>query len=341
MNLKIEYQDQQFVEADLDQIIYFVGPNHDMLWKIFRSFYFYRQKLDVSEANIYGENGIELLIDDHLIDLKHNHFYFINSRQAIYQQIVYHKPSLLFDYLNQKENEVAVTQHLEHINNELYQLSFLLQDYVDDFADSLQVDLKDLSYLELLKNNLVVGYQENQVMTPIELMSTDELVDEYLNLIATVAQRTADKTWLIMYNPASYLSTGKIGELVSKLKQVMLQTNLKVIYIANDFRGIRLDSADIHKTILVGPHIEQLPPFDVVVKSLKNHYPNMLDLSDQQILKSLTQLLPLIGSKREVALSSKDLVLLKIINDLLDYETSFNLEDYLLTDAEISFLKNQ
>ncbi|UQS82623.1 hypothetical protein MOO45_02970 [Bombilactobacillus folatiphilus] len=339
MNLKLEYHDGKYIDVDLDQFLYFTGPNKKLLWQVFRSFYYYQQKVREDLANIYGDNGIEIYLNQEKLVSAHNHFYFINSRNAIYQQLKYQKASLLFNFLNQQSNEPDIVQHIERLNNELYQLTFVLQDYVDSFANSLQVDLEDLNYLQLLKDHLTLGYQEDQQMTPLELMSTDELVDEYVNLLRLFAQDNSDNCWLILYNLPSYLSQSKIHELLQGLKEITQTTNLKVIYIANDLKAVNLTQEDIENIVLVHDQAEQLPNYDTLHETLAQHYPNEMKITDCRLLSILQNILPLVGYPKKVDLAPQDLILLKVMNELSGYETSFNSDDFSLTSAEISFLK--
>ncbi|GBG94282.1 hypothetical protein LFYK43_07410 [Ligilactobacillus salitolerans] len=342
MNLKVEVENSAFLDVDIKNILYFTGSNQDLLWKFFRSFSHYEERNNELTSNVYGENGIEISLGDQPLSPKNNIFHFIDSRESIYQQMTYHKPSLLFSYLNSFVENNSVSKSIERINDELYKLNFVLQDLSHQFSDSLNIDLKDIDYLSLLKNNLQLGYLESDKFLPLEFMNTDELVDEYLNLIRKSLAENSNTHWIILYNLDNYISKKKSSELVDKLKELSQSSNLKIIYINNNLNALKLDPTDIEKIVVVSKESTQLPPYDLLLNSFKLHYPNSLLISDQDFVDSICRIVPFIGNKGEdVYLTGKDLVLLKIANILFDYETSFDQKYISLTTSEVEFLNKQ
>ncbi|NVY96868.1 hypothetical protein HU830_06860 [Lactobacillus sp. DCY120] len=341
MRLEIEYENSQFLDVDLEDILYIIGPNTTRIWQLYRSLYYYNAKVTAPVTDSYGENGIELRLEGEAIKPKQQLFYFIHSRNDIYQQMIYHKPALLFNWLNSLQNDAQVVEQIERLNTELDRLSLYLQQDLNRMSNNLQLDFKDLNYLDLLKNNLLLKYWEQKQELPLEFMSTEELLDEYLKLLQVQIQNRAQPTWLVLYNLESYLAPQQQRLLLEKLQRLTQVSNLKVLYLAANLNNLSFEPDDWEKVVLVNKLFTQLPPASVLRQSLELHYPSGCTWSLAELNSSLQRVLPLVGTKNSVYLRNRDLVLLKLMSDLLGVETSIDLQDDSLTSAETQFLHSQ
>lgn len=340
MRLQIEYSDNKFLDADFDSELYITGNNQKLLWQIYRSFFFYKQRIDNIIYDVYGDNGIEIRLDEQSLSKKHNNFFFIDSRNSIYQHMTYQKNSLLFSWLDTLKNDSLIAKQIEQMNNELYKLNFKLQNKLDFFANNITLDFADINFLDLLKNNLRLGYIEKGQSLPLNFMSTEELMDEYINLLGRYLMNNQENTWLIIYNLESYLSKEKITVVIKNFKKLIKYNALKVVYITNDLTAVPLNKDDISNLIIVNKNIEQLPPFDILKKSISYHYPNKLNFTNQELVSSIKILAPIIDSKEDIYLRNKDMVLLKVMDQLLETKTLASFKEDSLTTAETEFLKD-
>lgn len=339
MILKIELTDNQFVQFETDGSLYFTGPNRKMLWQIYRSIYYYFNKAPSLSTNIYGKNDIEVSLDDELISKKNTHFFTISSRESLYNQMIYKKGTLLFEMLNQMKDDFEVNRAMDRLNNEQLRISIILQKYLQCYSDSLTVDLREFNYLELLKSQLVIGYEENQNEFPLVFMDTDTLVDEFLNLLKKHLSTATNSTWLVLSNLDSFISEESKEEIMSAVKKYQKEYDLVVIYFGKNLSHINISSDDVENVVVCVDDCHQLLPYDQLRKSVSMHYPNELDYSKEDFTRAIARIVPNIGNGRKIFLNPKDLVLLKIVNVLLNYETFYDLEDQLLTEAETKFLK--
>ncbi|MBA1394389.1 hypothetical protein EQ500_11040, partial [Lactobacillus sp. XV13L] len=200
--------------------------NQDLLWKIYRSLFYYQQHFNDLTADTYGANGIEIILDGKLLSKKHNNFYFLNNRQSIYEQMTYQKNSMLFEWLNSLQNKVAVSRQIEKMDDEFYKLNFILQKQLHFFANNIQIDFTDFSFLDLLKNHLQLEYTEKGQMMPLAYMSTEELIDEYLNLLDQHLSTSSNINWLVIYHLESFLASRKIQSFIENLKHIANHSNL-------------------------------------------------------------------------------------------------------------------
>lgn len=339
MILKIELTDNHFIQVENDGMLYFTGPNRKMMWQIYRSLFYYFNKTPVLSANIYGANNIDLLIDDEPVSKKNVEFFSISNRESLYNQMVYKKDTLLFQALNQIKDDFEINRIIDKINDERMRISILIQEHLQSYSDSLTIDLKDLSYLELLKNQMIIGYEEDENQYPLEFMDTDVLIDEFLNLLKNHLITATVLTWLVLSNLDSFVSRSAKREIMKAVKQFSQDYDLFVIYLGDTLNSVPIGVDDLEKIVVCATDYHQLLPYEQLRQSISMHYPNEFKYSESDFMAAITRIIPFVGNDREMFLSPKDLVLLKIVNELLNYETSYHYGDQLLTDAETDFLK--
>ena len=171
-------------------------------------------------------------------------------------------------------------------------------------------------------------------------MDTELLLDEFLNFLKFRLENTGLPVWLILYNLDSFIAPKEIESLLIKIKELMKNYDLKLICLGNNLDNILLDPSEIDSVVIAADEFHQLLPIDELMKSIKLRYPNELNMSENEITNSLRRIIPVIGIKEKVFISNKDLVLLKVVNDILGYETSYDLSYHSLTGAETKFLED-
>lgn len=340
MILKIELENQRFLDIEFDSAAYITGSNQKQLWKIFRSLYYYFNKNPKLTENIYGENKIELLLDDQPLSEKNNDFYFISDRNSIYNQMIYKKDSLLFELLNSLSDNLEIDRSIEKINDEHLQLEISIQKLLDVHSNNLKAEFHDLTYLDFLKNNLSMGYESNNNSYPLEFMDTEALLDEYLNFLEFKLKDNGRPVWLVLYNLDSFISPDDKYLFLQKIKSFMDEYELKLIYLGNNLRSVPIATSDLEKIVVAAEDFHQMLPCVELLNSVKLHYPNEVNFDENNFTAAIRRIAPLIGSNQKAFISNKDLVLLKIVNDILGYETSFDLNNQLLSKAETEFLKD-
>lgn len=338
--LKVEIDDQNFLEFDFDDVAYIVGHNSRNLWKVYRSMFYYFNKSPQLSTNVYGDDNIELTFNDESVSIRNTNAIFINSRNSIYEQMIYKKGSLLYDQLNDFADDFEINKVLEAMNDNLIKLGLCIQDKVTNFSNNLFSDFEDITYQSLLKQNLALNYAEQGSNYPLEYMDTEVLLDELVSLIELLLKRSDKPTWIVLYNPNSFISDKGKKLLFDKLNKFRKLYDLKVIYISQNISNCSMSVAEIENVVLATNEFHQLLPIEEFKQSIKLRYPNSYPVTDDTLLNSLIRIIPSIGSKEVVYFAPKDLVLLKIVNDILGYETSINFDNQILTSAETQFLKN-
>lgn len=340
MTLRVELENQHFLDIDFENEIYITGSNQKQLWKIFRSLYYYFNKDPKLTANVYGENKIELILDDNPLSEKNNNVYFINDRNSIYNQMIYKKDSMLFELLNSLSDDTGIDHSIETINDEQLQLEIVVQKALDAYSNNLKIEFDDMTYLDFLKNNLEMVYESEGNSYPLEFMDTEILLDEFLNFLEFKLKDNGRPIWLVLYNLDSFISPNDKTAFLKKIRKLIDIYDLKLIYLGNSLKAVPISSTELDKIIVAADEFHQLLPYDELLQSVRLHYPNEFDLSGDDFADAIKRVSPYVGSSQKFFISNKDLVLLKVVNDILGYETSFDLKNQLLSKAETEFLRD-
>src|SRR5699024_12687228 len=114
--------------------------------------------------------------------------------------------------------------------DELLKIEILLQQHLDNYSNNLQSEFQSFSYADLLKTKLLMGYKERGLDYPLEFMDTELLLDEFLNFLKFRLENTGLPVWLILYNLDSFVAPRDIDYLLIKVKELMKEYDLKLIY---------------------------------------------------------------------------------------------------------------
>lgn len=152
-------------------------------------------------------------------------------------------------------------------------------------------------------------------------------------------------TWLWISNPNAFMSKKIFCIFIKSLKTISRKTNLlKVFVLSEDYLELNYQEIDIESTILLYEEQQQLPEFSILKSSLDRHYPDELNQKDEDIISQLFRVFSFIGRSKKydenVYLRDKDVVLLKVVDELLGYEHPIKYQHGFedLTELEKKFL---
>ena len=290
--IRLEYQYQQFIEFSLEDYVFFYGGENQWRRKILRTLKrFAKQKaLSDLEESVYGDNGIEIFLEEKKLKAKSIDFYFLEDNTSIFQQINFSKGTLL---------------HQELLYN---------------YLTNIEPHFLEMNFQDILKYSLSLNYLENGQSLPLEMMDTGELLAEFIYLLQRSISRREQPVWLVITNPESFLETESIHYLFQQLKKLAQETKqLKFFIFSNRSLPLPYTEEDVEKTILLYDKYQQLPVFDVFRQSIERHYPDQLSWTNQQLIDAFYRVCHFVGDQyTKNYLLPKDMILLKLLKELLD-----------------------
>jgi hypothetical protein len=344
--MKIEIEDNKYIELDEQPRLFFYGSDQKMQQKLIRSLKRFSTKkvLNPLEEVVYGENGIEIYRNDQLLNPKSIDMYFLQDSSSIFSEIDFTKNSLMGNYLKILSEEIEVSVQLEEIKNHMLQMENIFNKKISGISNNVSLNLRDLTFEDLLKNHLFLSFSDKKHEYPLEMLDSNELIDEYTQLLSSRIAHGPKETWVVLINPESFLSPENVAILLKRLGEISDETNvLRTIIIANRAIDTYYSTADVPCTIVLADDAFQMPEFDDFRRDIENHYPNQITLSDEELCQSFYNVVSDIGiNAMNVGIRSSDMVLLKVIDEILGFtDLSFTVRSDNISEAEKSYLLNK
>lgn len=344
VDVKLEYENGKFIEFDLKDYLFIVGGHNDWKRKIIRSLkrFDIAKKLSSLEEEVYGENGIEFYYGEKKLKSRDTNILFLEDNMSINQQLSFTKGNMMYQELVEMQHNVDVTHQMETINDELINLELLINQKLKKYSDSISCDLGTKLFTDLLKESLQLTYFTEKHDYPLEMINSSELLDEYIKLLELMVDRKEQMVWLIIINPESFLDSKDVNFLFEEVKRISQTTKkLKFLIFSNRSLDINYSFEDIGKTVLLYDFYEQLPDYEIFEESIKRHYPDSLICSSGELIDSFYRIAHLIGKKtyKKSYLDAKDMILLKVFNDILEVNVTTETSVTTLTKLEEAFLR--
>lgn len=234
--IRLEYQYQQFIEFFLEDYVFFYGGENQWRRKILRTLKrFAKQKaLSDLEESIYGDNGIEIFLEEKKLKAKSIDFYFLEDNTSIFQQMNFIKGTLLHQELLYLQDDFDITNQMSNLNDQLLKLENLMNDKLNNYLTNIEPHFLEMNFQDILKYSLSLNYLENGQSLPLEMMDTGELLAEFIYLLQRSISRREQPVWLVITNPESFLETESIHYLFQQLKKLAQETKqLKFFIFSN------------------------------------------------------------------------------------------------------------
>lgn len=325
MEVKLEYFNNHFIDFDLHTFNFLVGPNRKIKQQLLATIN--REKsgksLSELEENYYSNDGINIFCDDKVINHRNINFKLITSLTELTNELTLNKNSLLMNYLKSLDDDFIIQKTITQLNDMVINLENIIQDKINNLDNKkhLIAELSLLSYENLIKNNLLLSFNESDDNDniPVNMAQSQQIIHLFLNLLKVTLQITNHPYWLFLTNLKQiFASDEEINDFISQLREIAEDTDLlKVFIILDEIPEFNMTTEDIERTIYLGDFIEQLPAFWMLKRSLILHYPYEFNLSDQQLVKSFYRVINCVGNANNLYLNNEDMLLLKTLEEIL------------------------
>ena len=169
--IRLEYQYQQFIEFSLEDYVFFYGGENQWRRKILRTLKrFAKQKaLSDLEESVYGDNGIEIFLEEKKLKAKSIDFYFLEDNTSIFQQMNFIKGTLLHQELLYLQDDFDITNQMSNLNDQLLKLENLMNDKLNNYLTNIEPHFLEMNFQDILKYSLSLNYLENGQSLPLEI----------------------------------------------------------------------------------------------------------------------------------------------------------------------------
>lgn len=342
--LRVEYENGKFIILDLQDYLFFYGGQNAWKRKIIRTLKRFSRAKSLSELEeaVYGENGIEIYYDDKLLNAKKMTIFFLEDNTSVFNQLTFLKDTLMYEELENLQNNFDIAKQMEQVNEDILHLETIIGKGIGCYSNNIACTLSPLNFIDLLKRHLTLKYMDDNMDYPLSMMNSSELLDEFIYLLRAKIKREERTVWVVLANPESFLERKDIRYLFGQLRDIAAETKqLQFFVFSNSSLALEYTTEDINKTVLLFEDYQQLPNFDIFRESIERTYPDNFSLDDCQLVSSLYRVCNFIGESRaDIYISPKDMILLRVMKELLQDESGIETSIQPLTQLEKQFLKD-
>lgn len=207
MEVKLEYEYKKYLTFNAEHVTYFLGSNHEIKWKLYRGLKRFSSGKSLSdlEENVYGDDGIVIICNDKQVKAKDLSLFFLDCRESLLENCRIKKDTLMSHYLSEAESNFTIQRQLEQLNNEFLSLEAILQKYMTEDFNHIVPALRSVTYADMVKIFLELGFFEEDVAYPLEMLDIDQLIGDYCALLATHIKKSQKMTWLWINNPNAFM----------------------------------------------------------------------------------------------------------------------------------------
>lgn len=343
--LRWKYGLDRWIELDLVDYLYFTGGNFKMARRLLQSLERFKtgKALNEIEENIYGEMGIEVYYNDKLLKPRNLLIITVKDILSLISEFHLTRKNLIYDELLQLQQDLEVDKQMEQINNEIILLETMIQEKMKYLGSYIGYEFNDMQFETLLKSHLSLTYYEEENQIPLEYMAAENILSSFIELINSYISRTGKMVWVIFDRPFDFLDEKNIEFIFEELSTISRQTHLLHFFVFNNHSLHYNLSIDTEKIVLLYDEYQQLPELDLLRRSIERNYPENYDSSDKELLSSVLRVCHLIGRDitNNYSLDQKDMVLLKILKNLLGDNSLTETSEQTLSAIERAYLLNQ
>ena len=339
IRIKDKYYDFSF---DMRNRLIFVGANLDLKYKLFQRIKRFGQggKYDELEMNLYGEEGISISYSESKLNPRKQRFLTISSMDDIKREITLEKKTLLYENIYLLKDDLEITRQIQLLNDNLLSIENLLNTHYSTLFNNLQYYCQELTFDHIINKQTSVQYYNDTGSLPFYALSASELVDEFLVVLKQYIEQSGQEVWISIYNPEEYLDETILDLLLSSLDNIANETSLLKTIIFHRWKTATYASDDIGSVIISLDTFQQLPEFNYFRKSIERNYPIPLEIDNNDLSSQFFRICLLLGSKdfSSALIQSKDMILLKVLEILLEDRTDLGTLETELSDCEKAFL---
>ncbi len=318
------------IEMGFSQLTQVVGDNTELKQQLWQNISWYLSKHKYSESELSILNYSEPQIWEDGFDLSRNKFQtiIIESISDIHELLGTNKGTPAFDVLNQIMKNLEISKHIEKINQEIIQIENQLN--ANEGIMQLNKNKKFKWKVAVEEFNSKLLLQKNVSFRPTyeEKAYATEYVDgltKYLSLLDLLElnlESSSDVILLMIKNIDDTLSYREYEEVMNHMKQLTIKyPNFYCMVFPSQIGYVYISEEYIDSILVAGEEVHSLSDSRNLYTRVCAHYPDQAIPSYHEFLETLKIIAPYLftSKKQSIRMNVKELVLIKIINELFHY----------------------
>ena len=348
MKLHFSHPYKENLSISVGQFTQIVGQNQQLKYYIWQLliWYFNGKKYSEEDLNIFNQTEPEISTETGV--LKRNFFDIISISdiQDLSEQMAYKKGTVAFDFMKISLNTVDVASEIDEINNRLDKISMHIN-------DTINLNVSDVSYRtesnyftidQLLTKNFSPFFNVNHQNISFEFVDNETKVLIFLEMIERKLIDNPNQRLLIFKNMDDYLSHSSFVVICEKLSELCSKYPYFYCMVFPSNEGyLHVTRDNVEHINIVSDFVEHLFEFQFMFHRFHSQYPSNTVPSEEDFLKLLQRNSSYLFTQEidHVSLGITDLVAIKILNNLYQYDKKLNYVIPMTNQLELQFLQDK
>lgn len=322
-----------------------IGHDQELKYYIWQLLEWYFGGKKYSEEDLALFQQIEPVIRKDLEPIKRSFYRFlaISDVGDLIEQMTYRKGTVAFDYVKKKSNCVDIAEPLEEINDLLDIISLRINQVLDLGVGetSYYTDSHHFTLEQLLSKNFSPYFRQSGQTIAFEFVANESKLLFFLDMLEELLKEDTSPVLLMFKNMDDYLTYSSFKVVCQHLENLTkAYPYLQVIIIPSSEGYLHLNQEVMTFINIFGDFRVHLQELEFMYHRFSLHYPSTNIPSLEEFCSSLQKNASylLCHQLEQVSLSVRDLVAIKILNQLYHYDVKLDYQFSIADQLEINFL---
>ena len=344
MNISHPYKDK--ISLSFGQFTQIVGQDQQLkyyIWQILL-WYFGGKKYSEEDLVLFEQNEPKILIDNTMVSRLEFSVVQVSNINDLIEQMEYKKGTVAYDYIKKKINSIEIMEQIENINDNLDRISLLLNQKLNLQLDDIiyHTEAKYFNTDQLIQKNFLPYFGTNDKNISFEFVDNKIKFLLFLSMLEVVVTNSSEKILLVLRNLDDYLSYNEFVECCEKMELLTNHSNLLYIISFPSNEGYLHVTKEVMEEInIVSDYVDHFYSLEFMYERFSNQYPINQIPDEKEFLNSLRRIGPYLFSFdiHHMSLSIEDQVVLKILNNLYQYEMKTKFSIGLINPMLLKYLE--
>lgn len=327
MKMKISHPYKENISLSFGLFTQIVGQDQQLkyyIWQILL-WYFGGKKYSEKDLVLFEQNEPKILINDTVISRSEFSVIQISNINDLIEQMEYKKGTVAYDYMKKKITSIEIMEQIEDINDNLDRISLLLNQKLNLQIDDIiyHSEAKYFNADQLIQKNFLPYFGQKDKNISFEFVDNKTKFLLFLSMLEVVVTNSSEKFLLVLRNLDDYLSYNEFVECCEKMELLTNHSNLLYIISFPSNEGyLHVTKEVIEEINIVSDYVDHFYSLEFMYERFSNQYPINQIPDEKEFITSLRKIGPYLFSADtlHMSLSIKDQVVLKILNNLYQYE---------------------
>ncbi|MFI3836551.1 CRISPR-associated protein Csn2-St [Streptococcus equinus] len=336
------------LDINFGQFTQIIGQNQQLkyyMWQLLM-WYFDGKKYSEEDLSLFNQEEPEILSDGKVLKRKDFKVISISDIQDLLEQMSYKKGTVAFDFMKLKLDTIDVMSEVDGINDRLDRISLTVNQNLNLSIDNVTYHTESclVTSEQLLSKYFqpYFNYQEKNIA--FEFVNNETKVMFLLKMIKEKLKNDTSNILLVFKNMDDYLDYSSFIRICESITQITSEfPNFYCTIFPSNESYLYVTKETIESVTIVSDYIESLYDLDFMYERFVGRYPSNNVPTKKEFLILLQKNASYLFSDQitYVSLGISDMVAIKILNSLYQYDKKLSYSIPLVDPLEISFLKDK